>query len=124
MEKKTKKIYFLISSAKLICHGYGQMKSAVYQLKMDMEPRNIWIPKYSGDSLGHQCCLTTCVLGKYPSLHDLSKNHNHFATNDNSWFTSWVGTRQLGRGHYPFLLACPLNDQLLRGSCGTPHNYF
>ena len=31
---------------------------------------------------------------------------------------------QSGRGRFPFRLAGPLIGQLLRGSCGTPHNEF
>ena len=38
-----------------------------------MDPRYVRLPKGSGYSLSHQCCLTACVLGQYPSLHDLVK---------------------------------------------------
>ena len=31
---------------------------------------------------------------------------------------------QSGGGRFPFRLAGPLNGQLFRGSCGTPHNEF
>ena len=80
----------------------GQRKSVIVQLKIDMDPRYMWLPIGSRDSLSHQCCLTACVLGKYPSLHGSGKTDNHLATNDSSWFTSRVGTSQSGRGHCPF----------------------
>ena len=88
-----------ICSAEVICNGAeltgnssGQRKSAIVQLKIDMDPRYVWLPIGSRDSLGHQCCLTACVLGQYPSLHGSGKTENHLATNDSSWFTSRVGT--------------------------------
>ena len=45
----------------------------LYQLEIYMDPRYVQLPKGSGDSLSHQYCLTACVLGQYPSLHDLVK---------------------------------------------------
>ena len=89
-----------------------------------MDPRYVRLPKGSWDSLGHQCFLTICVLGKYPSLHGLVKTDSCFTTNDNACFTSQVGTSHLGRGHFPFHLEGPLNGNLLQGFCGTPHNEF
>ena len=89
-----------------------------------MDPMYVRIPKILGDSLGHQCCLKACILGQYPSLHDSGKTDGCFSTNDVSWFFSWLGTSQSGGGRFPFLLAGPLNGQLLRGSYGTSHNEF
>ena len=100
------------------------LEFVLYKMEIDMDPRYVRLPKGSRDSLDHQCCLTAFVLGKYPSLHGSSKNNNLFSTNDSSWFTSKVGTGKIGRGRCPFLLVGPLNGQLLRGSCGTPHKEF
>ena len=36
------------------------------------------------ESLEHQGCLMSCVLGQYPSLHGSSKTDNRFATNESS----------------------------------------
>ena len=102
----------------------GQRKSVIVQLKIDMDPRYVRLPIGSRDSLGHQCCLTDCVLGQYPSLHGSGKTDNRLVTNDSSWFTSWVGTSQSGRGRCPFRWKVLSMGQLLRGSCGTPHNDF
>ena len=66
------------------------MQFAIFQLTIYMEAKYVRIPKGSRESLGHQCCLTTCVLGQYPSLHDSGKTDNHLSTNDNSWVTSQV----------------------------------
>ena len=96
----------------------------IVQLKIDMDPRYVRLPIGSRDSLDHQCCLTSCVLGQYPSLHDSGKTDNVFSANNKSWFTSHVGTSQSGRGLFPFRFASPINGQLLQGSCGTPHNEF
>ena len=95
-----------------------------YQLEIDIDPGYVHLPKGSGESLGHQCCLMGCELGQCPSLHRSGKIDNHFSTKDNSWFTSRVETSQLGRGRFHFFLGGPLNGQLLWGSCGTPHNAF
>ena len=84
-------------------------KYTLYQLEIDMDPMYVRLLKVLGDSLGHQCYLTTCVLGQYPSLHSSGKTDNCFATNDNSWFTSWVGTSQSGRGHFSFRLEIIFN---------------
>ena len=72
---------------KWICNGTeltgnssGQRKSAIVQLKIDMDPRYVRLPIDSRDSLGHQCCLMACVLGQYPSLHGSGKTDNHLAT--------------------------------------------
>ena len=108
----------------LICDGSGQMQSAIYQLALNVDPRYVRFPKVLGDSLGQQCCLTTCILGQCPSLHGLGKTDNRLATNDSSWFTSWVGTSQSGRGHCPFRWQVLSMGQLLWGSYGTPHNEF
>lgn len=102
----------------------AQQWATIVQLKVDMDPRYVRLPNSSGFSLGHQCCLTACVLGQYPSLHGSGKTDNRFATNDSSWFTSRVGTSQSGRGRCPFRWQVLSMGQLLRGSCGTPHNEF
>ena len=107
-----------------ICDDSREMQSYICQLEIHMEPRYVWLPKGSGDSLDHQCCLTTCVLGWYLSLHDSTKTDNRFSTNNNSWFTSWVGISQSCRVRCPFRLKDPLNGQVLKGSCGTTHNEF
>ena len=65
-------------------------KNVLYQLEIDIDPRYVQFPKGLVDSLEHQCCLTTCVLGQYPSLHDSSKTDNRFATNKMSWLSSHV----------------------------------
>ena len=62
----------------------------LYQLEKDMDPMYVRLPKGSRNSLDHHFFLTTCVLGKYPSLHDSGKTDNHLSTNDNSWVTSQV----------------------------------
>ena len=69
---------WIYNSAELTGNSSGQRKSAIVQLKIDMDPRYVWLPIVSRDSLGHQCCLTTCVLGRYPSLHNLSKTDYQF----------------------------------------------
>ena len=48
-------------------------KNVLYQLEIDMDPRYVQLPKGSGDSLGHQCFLTSYVLGHYPILHGSGK---------------------------------------------------
>ena len=112
------------NGAEVTGNSSGQRKSAIVQLKIDMDPRYVRLPISSRDSLGHQCYLTACVLGQYPSLHGSGKTDNHLATNDSSWFTSRVGTSQSGRGRCPFRWQVLSMGQLLRGSCGTPHNEF
>ena len=115
---------WICNDAELTSNSSGQRKSVIVQLKIDMDPWYVRLPIGSMDSLGHKCCLTACVLGQYPSLHSSGKTDNRLATNDNSWFTSWVGTSQSGRGHCPFPWQVLSMGQLLRGSCGTPHNEF
>ena len=102
---------------KWICNGVeltgnssGQRKSAIVQLKIEMDPRYVRLPIGSRDSLAHQCYLTACVFGQYPSLHDSGKTSNHFATNENSWFTSQVETIQYDRGCFPFHFVGPHNN--------------
>ena len=60
---------WICNGAELIGNSSGQRKSTIVQLKIDMDPRYVRIPIGSRDSLDHQCCLTTCVLGNYTSLH-------------------------------------------------------
>ena len=93
---------WICNGAKLTGNSSGQRKSAIVQLKIDMDPRYVRLPIGSRDSLGHQCCLTACVLVQYPSLHGSGKIDNRLATNDSSWFTSRVGTSQSGRVRFPF----------------------
>ena len=78
---------------------YGKMQYVIYKLTIDMDLEYVRLSKGLRESIDHQCFLTACVFGKYPSHHDLGKNDNLFSTNDNSWFTSHVGTSQLGGGH-------------------------
>ena len=115
---------WICNDTKLTGNSSGQRKSAIVQLKIDMDPRYVRLPIGSRDSLGHQCCLMACILGQYPSLHGSGKTDNCLATNDSSWFTSRVGTSQSGRGRCPFRWQVLSMGQLLRGSCGTPHNEF
>ena len=75
---------WICNGAKLTGNSSGQRKSAIVQLKIDMDPRYVRLPIGSRDSLGHQCYLTACVLGQYPSLHGSGKIDNCLATNDNS----------------------------------------
>ena len=58
------------AGTKWICNGMeltnnssGERKSVIVELKIDMDPRYVWLPIGSRESLGHQCCLTACVLG-------------------------------------------------------------
>ena len=60
---------WICNGAELTGNSSGQRKSAIVQLKINMDPRYVRLPIGSRDSLGHQCCLTACVLGQYPSLH-------------------------------------------------------
>ena len=115
---------WICNGAELTGNSSGQRKYEILQLKIDMDPRYVRLPIGSRDSLGHQCCLTACVLGQYPSLHGSGKTDNRLATNDSSWFTSRVGTSQSGRGHCPFRWQVVSMGQLLWGSCGTPHYEF
>ena len=43
---------------------------------------------------------------------------------DSAWLVPHGCFYSIGRGCCPFRLAIPLSDQLLWGSCGTPHNEF
>ena len=43
---------------------------------------------------------------------------------DSSWFVPHECFYSIERVCFPFHLAIPLSDQLLWGSCGTPHNEF
>ena len=89
---KTKKIwwksYFILfvffESFFLLEMMWKLWKNVLYQLEIDMDPRYVRLPKCSWDSLSHQGCLTACILGLYPSLHDTGKTANYLATNDNS----------------------------------------
>ena len=56
----------------------------LYQLEIDIDPMYVQLPKGLRESLGHQGCLTACVLGQYTSLHGAGKTSNRLATNDNS----------------------------------------
>ena len=119
-----KYVFYQLEMEEMICGSFENMCFINYKWIWTFINRYVWIPKGSRDSLGHQFCLTACVLGQYSSLHGSDKIDNLFSTNDSSWFTSQVGTSQSGRGRYPFRWQVLSMGKLLRGSCGTPHNDF
>ena len=49
-----------------------------------MDPKYIWLPKSSRESLDHQGCLTACILGEFPSLHGAGKPANRLAKYNSS----------------------------------------
>ena len=82
---------WICNGAELTGNSSGQRKSAIVQLKLDMDPRYVRLPIGSRDSLGHQCYLMACVLGKYPSLHGSSKTDNPWPQMTSLCFSSQVG---------------------------------
>ena len=45
---------WICNDAELTGNSSGQRKFAIVQLKIDMDPRYVWLPIGSGESLGHQ----------------------------------------------------------------------
>ena len=54
---------WICNAVELTGNTFGQRKSVIVQMKIDMDPRYVRLPIGSRDSVGHQCYLTACVLG-------------------------------------------------------------
>ena len=56
---KNQEIFFCLGGDDL----WQLWKNVLYKLEIDIDPRYVQFPKGLVDSLEHQCCLMTCVLG-------------------------------------------------------------